>query len=84
MAEALKEGQEKWLFIAWVFGREIPLSALAVELVNQISLDKDGKADSGINNINSLPVPQTLISKPSISYEGVKELENDHLTHLFY
>ncbi|KAE9371889.1 hypothetical protein N431DRAFT_492163 [Stipitochalara longipes BDJ] len=59
--EALKDGQEGWLFIAWVFGREITLDSLALKLVKELSLDKYGKANFGIKDIDSLPIPQSLI-----------------------
>ncbi|KAN0096848.1 hypothetical protein V8E51_015653 [Hyaloscypha variabilis] len=60
-SEATKDGQEKWLFIAWVFGRESALNALALKLVKELSLDEEGKADFKIKDIGSLPVPQSLI-----------------------
>ena len=63
VSQALKDGQEKWLLIAWVFGRENSLDSLALKLVRELLLDKDGKANFGIKDIDSLPIPQSLIGK---------------------
>ncbi len=62
-SEATKDGQEKWLFIAWVFGRESALNALALKLVKELSLDEEGNADFKIKDTDSLPVSQSLIGK---------------------
>jgi hypothetical protein len=81
-SEATKDGQEKWLFIAWVFGRESALNALALKLVKELSLDEEGNADFKIKDTGSLPIPQSLIGKSFNFLRKSKECRPDDLTSL--
>jgi hypothetical protein len=42
ISESCRDGREKWLFIAWVFGRERAFDSLSKKLLKETCLNKDG------------------------------------------
>lgn len=55
--EANKIGQERWLFISWVFGREDVFRRLATRLAKNVHISEQGKccSSSGIDLSEGMP-----------------------------
>jgi hypothetical protein len=63
-SKPLEYGQEKEsLLIAWTFGMEKSVESLTKNLVKELSINEDGKANFGIIEGDILPIPQSLIGK---------------------
>ncbi|PMD53301.1 uncharacterized protein K444DRAFT_635528 [Hyaloscypha bicolor E] len=61
-SKPLEYGQEKEsLLIAWTFGMEKSVESLTKNLVRELSINEDGKANFGIIEGDILPIPQSLI-----------------------
>jgi hypothetical protein len=62
-SECLKVGQEGWLWITWVFGRENVFEACAKNLAKVVSTDKKGGCLLGNGKLIPEPVPPGIVSR---------------------
>ncbi|KAH6680915.1 hypothetical protein B0J14DRAFT_696242 [Halenospora varia] len=60
-SQCLEVGQEQWLFIAWVFGREDTFSRLSFALVRSLQVDSAGKAVNRSDQKMANPMPLRII-----------------------
>ena len=61
--ECLTVGQEGWLWIAWVLGREKVFEACATNLARVVSTDKKGACLLRNGNPIPEPVPPSIVGK---------------------
>jgi hypothetical protein len=61
--ESRLHGQEGWLFIAWVFGREDVFEALAMKLVPCLGIDSKGNFMRDLAYLRAEPMPDGIIGK---------------------
>jgi hypothetical protein len=61
--ESRLHGQEGWLFIAWVFGREDVFEALAMKLVPCLGIDSKGNFMRDMAYLRAEPMPDGIIGK---------------------
>jgi hypothetical protein len=61
--QCLVVGQEKWLFIAWVFGREQVFENLSRALVSLVGRDNDGNMTNGKGYIIGEMMPDGIVGQ---------------------
>lgn len=57
------DGQENWLFIAWVFGREDVFEKLARTMVRNVSIGSDGGPRSPAFKAITQPMPSDILGR---------------------
>ncbi len=62
----MEEGNEGWLFIAWVFGRETTFEELAKKLVLEIRTNKEGECLLKNGDVIPEPMPNGIIGRSEI------------------
>jgi hypothetical protein len=63
---SMEEGNEGWLFIAWVFGRETTFEELAKKLVLEIRTNKEGECLLKNGDVIPEPMPNGIIGRSEI------------------